>query len=73
MNAAEILALVSQGLALLPGLISAGVDVVQRIEAIKSVADAGAAGTLTDAEVATYRAQLDADLVDFNTPMPPAG
>lgn len=69
MNATEILTLVSQGLALLPGLISAGVDVVQRIESIKSVADAGAAGTLTDAQVQAYRDQLDADLADFNTPM----
>jgi NAD(P)H-dependent flavin oxidoreductase YrpB (nitropropane dioxygenase family) len=72
MNATEILALVSQGLALLPGLITAGVDVIQRIEAIKTVADAGAAGTLTDAQVQVYRDQLDADLADFNTPMDPA-
>jgi NAD(P)H-dependent flavin oxidoreductase YrpB (nitropropane dioxygenase family) len=69
MNATEILALVAQGLALLPGLINAGVDVVSRIESMKAVATAGAAGTLTDAQIKVYRDQLDADLADFNTPM----
>jgi len=70
MNATQILALVAQGLALLPTLIQTGVDVVSRIEQIKALADAGAAGTITDAQIAEYRAQLDADLADFNTPLP---
>lgn len=69
MNAEAILALVAQGLALLPTLISTGVNVVQRIEQIKTIADSGAAGTLTAEQIAAYRAQLDADLAEFNKPM----
>lgn len=70
MNAEAILALVAQGLALLPTLISTGVNVVQRIEQISEIATAGAAGTLTDEQIASYRAQLDSDLAEFNAPMP---
>lgn len=69
MNAEAILALVAQGLALLPTLISTGVNVVQRIQQIEQIASAGADGTLTADQIATYRAQLDADLADFNTPI----
>ena len=69
MNASEILALVGQGLALLPTLIQTGTDVVSRIEQMSSLASAGAAGTVTDAQIAAYRAQLDADLADFNAPI----
>lgn len=69
MNAAQILQLVAQGLALLPTLISTGVDIVHRIEQIKQLAAAGAAGTVTDEQIAAYRAQLDADLAEFNKPM----
>lgn len=71
MNATEILALVGQGLALLPVLIETGTNVVTRIEQMQALADAGAAGTVTDVQVAQYRAQLDADLADFNTDLPP--
>jgi NAD(P)H-dependent flavin oxidoreductase YrpB (nitropropane dioxygenase family) len=73
MNATAILGLVAQGLALLPTLIQTGVDVVGRIEAIKNLSEAGAAGTVTDAQIAEYRAQLDADLADFNAELPPQG
>lgn len=69
MNATQILALVGQGLALLPVLIETGTNVVARIEQMSALASAGANGTITDAQIAAYRAQLDADLADFNTPI----
>jgi NAD(P)H-dependent flavin oxidoreductase YrpB (nitropropane dioxygenase family) len=70
MNAEAILALVAQGLALLPTLIQTGVDVMARIEQMRALANAGATGSVTDAQIAEYRAQLDSDLADFNTPIP---
>ena len=72
MNAEGILALVAQGLALLPTLIQTGMDVTSRIEDAIALSKAGAAGTVTDAQIAAYRAQLDQDLADFNTDLPPA-
>ncbi len=72
MNAEAILALIAQGLALLPGLIQTGIDVTTRIEQMQALSTAGATGTSTDAQIASYRAQLDADLADFNTPIPDA-
>jgi len=73
MNAEAILALVAQALGVLPTLIQTGVDVVGRIEQIKQLSDAGANGTVTDAQVAAIRTQLDADLADFNSDLPPQG
>lgn len=70
MNAQAILALVAQAVALLPTLISTGVDVYKRIQQIKELAEAGATGTITDEQVKAVRDQLDADLADFNTPIP---
>jgi len=70
MTAEAILALVAQGLALLPSLIQTGIDVTSRIEQMMALSKAGAAGTVTDAQIAEYRAQLDTDLADFNTPIP---
>lgn len=69
MNTEAILALVAQGLALLPTLIETGVNVIDRVKKIKELADAGAAGTVTDEQIAAYRAQLDQDLADFNQPL----
>lgn len=69
MNASEILALVGQFLAVLPTLIAAGVDITQRLEQLAALSQAGAAGTVTNDDVAKIRAQFDADLDDFNTPM----
>lgn len=71
MNAEGILALVAQGLSLLPTLIETGVNVVGRIEQMQQLAKDGAAGTVTDKQIADIRAQLDADLADFNQPLPP--
>lgn len=70
MTPTAILALVAQAVALLPTLISTGVDVYKRIQQIKDLADAGANGTVTDEMVKAVRDQLDADLADFNTPIP---
>jgi hypothetical protein len=69
MNTTEIFQIIAQGLALLPSLIEAGVDVVDRIKQMEAVSTAAAAGTLTSDQVAAYRAQLDQDLADFNQPM----
>ena len=69
MNASQILQLVAQALAVLPTLISTGVDVVHRIQQIKDLADAGAAGGATDDQIKAVRDQLDADLADFNAPI----
>lgn len=72
MNATQILGLVAQGLALLPTLMQVGIDVTSRIEQLMQLSKAGADGTITDAQIAEYRAQLDQDLADFNSDLPPA-
>lgn len=70
MTPQAILALVAQGLALLPTLIQTGIDVTNRIEQMIALSKGGATGTVTDAQISQYRAQLDADLADFNTDLP---
>ena len=70
MNSAEIFALIEQGLTLLPILISAGIDITQKIEQLISLSQAGANGTpISDDDLAKIRAEFDADLADFNQPM----
>jgi len=69
MNAEAILALVAQALGVLPTLIQVGVNVVDRIEQIKTLADAGSSAT--DDQIKAVRDQLDADLADFNSDLPP--
>jgi hypothetical protein len=69
MNATAIFGLISQGLALLPVLIEAGIDITKRIEQLRDLSKAAAEGTVTDAQIALYRSQLDNDLADFNAPM----
>lgn len=73
MNATEILALVGQSLALLPTLIQTGVDVTQRIEALVGLSKVDAQGnpTATPDQIASVRAQLDSDLAEFNSDLPP--
>lgn len=73
MNAQAILALVAQALALLPTLIDTGVNVAKRIEQITDLAKSGAEGGATDDQIKAVRDQLDADLADFNTPIPDEG
>lgn len=72
MSATEILALVGQGLALLPTLIQTGIDVTTRIEQLAGISTAAANGTLTDVQLQSYRTQLDQDLADFNADLPPS-
>lgn len=71
MNAGQILALVAQAVALLPTLIQTGIDVTQRIKQIGDLAKAGADGSATEEQIKSVRDQLDADLADFNTELPP--
>lgn len=71
MELTAILALVAQGVAILPQLISAGVDVYGRINKIKELADAGANGTVTPEMIQQVRDQLDADMAAFNEDLPP--
>ncbi len=69
MNAAQILALVAQAIALLPTLIETGVNVVDRIKKIRELAAAGASGSATEEQIKAVRDQLDADLERFNEPI----
>lgn len=69
MNAAAIFELIEQGLTLLPILIDAGINITQRVEQLTALAKGGAAGTITDADLAKIRADFDSDLADFNTPL----
>lgn len=69
MNAAAIFELIEQGLTLLPILIDAGVNITQRVEQLRALAKGGAAGTITDADLAKIRADFDSDLANFNTPL----
>lgn len=69
MNAAAVFTLIEQGLTLLPILIQAGIDITQRVEQLTALAKGGAAGTITDADLAKIRADFDSDLADFNKPM----
>ena len=71
MNAATIFMLIDKGVALLPTLVQAGVDIAQTISNIRKLSQAGASGTsISDAELAAIETQFDADLDDFNTPIP---
>ena len=70
MNPAAILDLIEKGLTLLPLLISAGVDIGERVQQLITLANAAKNGTpISDEELARIRAQLDSDLDDFNKPM----
>lgn len=71
MTEAAILALVAQGLAILPQLIETGIDVGQRIAALIELSKAGSNGTVTPEQIAAVRGQLDADLAAFNADLPP--
>lgn len=72
MDAAAVFLLIEKGITLLPTLIQAGVEITQVIQNLKNLAAAGAAGTVTDEQLTTLEAQLDALIADFNAPLPPA-
>lgn len=69
MDTAAIFTLIEQGLTLLPTLINAGVNIEQRVQQLIALANGGANGTLSDADIAKIRADFDKDLADFNTPL----
>lgn len=64
-----IFELIEKAATTIPLLIDAGVSIKKRIDQIKVLSKGGAEGTLTDAQVAEIRSDLDADLADFNKPM----
>jgi len=65
-----ILDLIIKGVESLPALVDAGFSIYNRVQQIKSLAEGAKAGTVTAADIAKIRAQFDADLDSFNTPMP---
>lgn len=69
MDAVAIFQLIAQGVALLPSLVEAGIDITQRVEQLITLSKGGADGTLDDAAIAKIRADFDADLAEFNTPI----
>lgn len=71
MSAEAILALVGQGLAILPTLIQTGIDVTQRIEALAGLSKSASEGTQTQDQIDAVRNQLDSDLAEFNSDLPP--
>jgi hypothetical protein len=73
MNTELILKLIAAAVGALPSLIEAGVNVYDRIQKIQKLAKDTAAGTVTQAQIDDVRSQLDRDLDEFNSPLPPAG
>ena len=70
MNTALIFELIEKGITLIPTLVNAGIDITDKIQHIKTLAEAGKNGTMiSDADLAKIRADFDADLADFNKPM----
>lgn len=70
MDTKLIFDLIEKGVTLLPKLIEAGIDVTQKIQQIKALADAGKRGEMiSDEQLAKIRSDFDADLADFNKPM----
>ena len=73
MNTELVLKLIAAAVAALPALIEAGVNVYDRIQKIQKLAEDAAKGTVTQTQVDDVRAQLDRDLDEFNSPLPPEG
>jgi hypothetical protein len=69
MNTALIFELIAKGVQLLPMLVDAGINITQRVEQLHNLAKGGAAGTITDEELAKIRADFDNDLDEFNKPI----
>ena len=64
-----VLDLIIKGVESLPALVEAGIDIYNRVNQIKALAQGAKDGTLTKDDIAKVRAQFDADLDDFNTPI----
>lgn len=71
MNTELILKLIATAVAALPALIEAGANVYDRIQKIQKLAEDAAKGTVTQTQIDDVRTQLDRDLDEFNSPMPP--
>lgn len=71
MDAAAIFALISKGLALVPILIQAGVEIETIIANLKALSDSAQAGTVTDEQLNALEAELDSAIAEFNAPMDP--
>lgn len=71
MDPVLIFTLIEKGLTLLPTLVSAGMDITQRVQQLIRLSKGGAEGTLTSDEVDRIRTDFDADLAEFNSPLPP--
>ena len=64
-----VLDLIIKGVESLPALVEAGIDIYNRVNQIKALAQGAKDGTLTKADIAKVRAQFDADIDDFNEPI----
>lgn len=71
MDPVTIFELIAKGLTLLPTLVSAGIDITQRVEQLIALSKGGAEGTLDEAAIAKIRADFDKDLEEFNSDLPP--
>lgn len=69
MDPVVIFELIEKGLTLLPTLVEAGIDINNRVQQLIALSRGGAAGTLSEAEIAKIRADFDADLAEFNAPI----
>lgn len=70
MNAASVFSLLEKGLAILPILIAAGENVIDLINRMRAMAAAQAAGqSVSDEDLASLEADLDAAIAKFNEPM----
>ncbi len=62
--------LISKAVQVLPTLVQAGIDIKERVDQIGELAKVAHAGGDTTDLVRKVRAQLDADLNEFNAPLP---
>lgn len=69
MDPVVIFELIEKGLTLLPTLVEAGIDINNRVQQLIALSRGGAAGTLSEAEIAKIRSDFDADLAEFNAPL----
>lgn len=70
MNTKLIFDLIAKAVQVLPSIVEAGIDIKQRVDDIGALAKAAHDGSDTAELVRKVRAQLDADLNEFNSPMP---
>lgn len=69
MDPVLIFTLIEKGLTLLPTLVEAGIDITHRVQQLIALSKGGADGILDEAAIAKIRADFDADLAEFNTPI----